>query len=62
MNTAPTIVTASRPIRSLVDVLATDVGAVGGKAGDLGELLDRGSRPPQGFVVTVEGAARGARR
>lgn len=61
MNTAPTIVTASTPIRS-VDVSATGVGTFGGKATDLGELLQHDLRVPRGFVVTAEAAARGARR
>ncbi len=44
---------APRPIVPLTDLGAADLGAVGGKGANLGELLGAGLPVPAGFVVTT---------
>jgi phosphohistidine swiveling domain-containing protein len=39
---------------SLADVSKADVGRVGGKAANLGELIDKGFPVPSGFVITTD--------
>ncbi|HEV8699159.1 MAG TPA: PEP/pyruvate-binding domain-containing protein, partial [Candidatus Limnocylindrales bacterium] len=41
-------------VRPLADVQASDVGSVGGKAANLGELVANGFPVPDGFVLTTD--------
>jgi len=42
---------------SLADASKADFGKVGGKAANLGELMDKGFPVPGGFVVTTDAYA-----